>query len=235
MESVERKKEIMKDLLGDRMKQYYEVRSQTYLTRKVPVIIRLDGCHFHTLTRYMEKPFDKSFIWRMYDTAHALVNNIQGCKIGYVQSDEISLLLTDFDRLETQAWFDYNVQKIVSVSASMASTFFNTEVFTEKGYFDARAFNIPKEEVTNYFIWRQKDCQRNSLNAFAQSFFSSKELLYKKSVDKHRMLQNKGQDWYNLDEHIRNGYSIADKVYTCEFKENRYITDQIVYGESENT
>ena len=114
-----------KDSLGDRMKENYENRSKTYLTRRTPVIIRIDGKAFHTFTRGMKKPYDEIFHNTMNATMKYLCENIQGCKLGYTQSDEITLLLTDYDTLTTSAWFDYNVQKICSVSASMATMAFN--------------------------------------------------------------------------------------------------------------
>ena len=114
-----------KDSLGDRMKENYENRSKTYLTRRTPVIIRLDGKAFHSFTRGMKKPYDEIFHNTMNATMKYLCENIQGCKLGYTQSDEITLLLTDYDTLTTSAWFDYNVQKICSVSASMATMAFN--------------------------------------------------------------------------------------------------------------
>ena len=130
--------------LGDRMKENYENRYRFYLTRRTPVIIRLDGKAFHTVTKNCDEPFDSRFCITMDNTADLLCKNIQGAKLAYVQSDEISILLTDFDKLTTDAWFDYNLQKIVSVSAGLASSYFSRQW----GYectFDSRAFNIPKE------------------------------------------------------------------------------------------
>ena len=154
---------MKKDPIGDRMKKNYENRARTYLTRRTPVIIRLDGKAFHTLTRDCEKPFDDRFGWAMQKTGSMLVHLIQGCLCAYVQSDEISLLLTDYRRFNTEAWFDYNLQKIVSVSAAMATAYFNEYYDSDRiAFFDSRAFNLPREEVNNYFVWRQKDWIRNS-------------------------------------------------------------------------
>lgn len=119
-----------RDSLGDRMKNNYENRAKTYLVRRMPVIIRLDGRAFHTFTRGMKKPYDEIFHNTMNATMKYLCENIQGCKLGYTQSDEITLLLTDYDTLDTDAWFDNNVQKICSVSASMATMKFN-QVFAD--------------------------------------------------------------------------------------------------------
>lgn len=114
-----------KDSLGDRMKNNYENRSKTYLTRRVPVICRLDGRAFHTFTRGLKRPYDEIFHKAMNDTLMYLCKNIQGCKVGYTQSDEITLLLVDYDTITTDAWFDYSVQKMCSIAASMATLAFN--------------------------------------------------------------------------------------------------------------
>ena len=107
--------------IGDRMKEYYENITRNKLTRRTPVIIRLDGKAFHTFTRGFDKPFDKCIVTSMQETMNYLCNNIQGCVLGYTQSDEISLLLCDYQKLDTAAWFDYNIQKMVSVSAKLSA------------------------------------------------------------------------------------------------------------------
>ena len=219
---------MVADKLGDRMKENYENRSKTYLTRRVPCLLRLDGCHFHTFTKGLKKPYDSLFIEVMQRTTKSLCESIQGCKFGYVESDEISLLLTDYDTLKTDAWFDYSVQKICSVVASMAAMYFNrhlsklVEEFYEKnikdnqhkdederyynnvlkkkvelgGYFDARAFNLPEHEVVNYFIWRQNDATRNSIQGLAQANFSQKQLQgLNNSQLQDKLHEEKGINW----------------------------------------
>lgn len=114
------------DSLGDRMKGYEGV-SRNFLTRRVPAIIRLDGKAFHTFTKGMEKPFDPVLTQAMQETMKYLCENIQGCVLGYTQSDEITLVLTDYATIQTDAWFGYNIQKMCSVSASMATMAFNRE------------------------------------------------------------------------------------------------------------
>lgn len=114
-----------KDTLGDRMKENYENRAKTYLLRRVPVALRIDGRAFSSFTKRLKKPYDEIFHNAMNDTLKYLCENIQGCKLGYTQSDEITLLLSDFDTLTTDAWFDYSVAKLCSVSASMATLAFN--------------------------------------------------------------------------------------------------------------
>ena len=106
---------MKKDSLGDRMKNNYESRAKIKLLRRTPVIIRLDGKAFHTFTKGMKRPYDSLLVDTMQQTMLELCKNIQGCKLGYTQSDEITLLLIDYTNLNTDAWFDYEVQKICSI------------------------------------------------------------------------------------------------------------------------
>lgn len=198
----------MKDDLGDRMKKNYEDRYRTYLLRRTPAIIRLDGKAFHTLTRGLERPFDQGFADAMDATTEYLAANVQGCIAAYTQSDEISLLLQDFRELNTDAWFDYNIQKLVSVSASMASVQFS-KFFGDIGYFDSRCFSIPREEVGNYFRWRAQDCERNSVQMLARSLYSHKELLGVKIPEIKEMILDAGYNWVLCPARFKNGFFIS--------------------------
>jgi len=198
----------MVDSLGDRMKNNYENVTRNYLMKRTPVIMRIDGKAFHTLTRSCIKPFDDFLSESMIIAAKAVVKEAQGFKIAYIQSDEISILLTDYDTLETSAWFDYNIQKMCSVSASIASVAFSN-AFGRTAYFDCRVFNIPKEEVNNYFIWRQQDWMRNSIQMLARTHYSQKELDHKNVTKMHDMLFQKGINWSKLEpEKWKNGYTL---------------------------
>ncbi len=119
------------DSLGDRMKTYENV-TRTHLTRRTPVIIRIDGKAFHTFTRGFVKPFDDILVETMQDTMKYLCENIEGCVLGYTQSDEITLVLCDYKKLTSQAWFDNNIQKMCSISASMATLEFNRKFCENK-------------------------------------------------------------------------------------------------------
>ena len=195
--------------LGDRMKENYENRSRFFLTRKVPVIIRLDGRAFHTLTANMKKPFDDVLIGEMVRSAIETAREMQGFKLGYVQSDEASFLLTDYNNLETTAWFDYNLSKLTSISASIMTGEFNKVWYGRIAHFDSRAFNIPKEDVANYFLWRALDCERNSLSMYCQSLFSHKELQGKNCAQQHEMLCGIGKNWADLGDQLKNGTFIT--------------------------
>lgn len=215
-----------KKTLGMRMKENYEFRSQTQLTRRTPAIIRIDGRAFHTLTKVMklEKPFDSQFNNWMQETTKALCEEIQGAKLGYTQSDEISILITDYDSLTSDAWFDYKVQKITSVAASIATWHFNFAMGQETRYmqddgrqypamFDARVFNIPKEEVNNYFVWRQQDWIRNSVTMLARAHYSHKQLHGKGRADMHEMLHEKGVNWAHIEDRWKNGVTFTKAVF----------------------
>ena len=117
-----------KDSIGDRMKKYEGI-PRNFLTRRVPAIIRLDGKAFHTFTKGMQKPFDRVLMNAMQQTMKYLCENIQGCVLGYTQSDEITLVLTDYATIKTDAWFGYNVQKMASIAASMATLAFNKALY----------------------------------------------------------------------------------------------------------
>ena len=223
----------VKDELGTRMKEFYEGVPKTRLVRRMPVAIRLDGKAFHTFTRGFEKPFDEVLGKSMRETMKYLCENIQGCVLGYTQSDEITLILVDYQNLNSCAWFDYEVQKMCSIAASMATMAFN-KFFTknvnyfemtheyddtineycttlvnaaEKGaMFDARVFNIPKEEVCNLIYWRQLDATRNSIQMVGQANFSHKELQNKScNMIQEMLFAEKGINWNDYPTHLKRG------------------------------
>lgn len=231
-----------------RIKANYESRSKAYLTRRTPVIMRIDGKAFHTYTKGLDKPFDEGLIEDMVETTKYLCENIQGAKIGYCQSDEISILLVDYDNLDTQAWFDYSVQKMVSISASLAAAKFNqlrlqrqlnetaskvrdvhsrlkTDLELEVridnisetqklAAFDSRVFNIPVDEVPNYFLARQKDAVKNSISMLAQSLYPHSELHKKNQSDLQEMCFQKGHNWNDLHWSKKRGSTIVKTFYT---------------------
>ena len=196
------------------MKEYYEDRTRIYLPRRTYTIIRIDGKAFHTYTRGLQRPFDERFIQDMDETACYLCKNIQGVKFGFVQSDEISLLLTDFDAITTDAWFDGNIQKMASVSASMATAKFNELRSGKIAMFDSRVFTIPSAtEVENYIIWRQQDTSRNSISSLAQSLFSHRQLEGKNSEQMQDMCFEMGHNWNDLPVKLKRGRLIIKESY----------------------
>ena len=231
------------DELGIRMKTFYEQIPQTKLLRRTPVAIRIDGKAFHTFTKDFQKPFDEILVNTMQDTMKYLCKNIQGCVLGYTQSDEITLILVDYKKLNSDAWFNYEVQKMCSIAASMATMAFNhyfrensadvrrrlNNVFAisdaddkyltalEKGLenamFDARCFNVPKEEVTNLLYWRQVDAARNSVQMVARAYFSHSECQDKNQSQLQEMLfQKYGINWSDFPTHLKRGSCCVKKV-----------------------
>lgn len=238
------------DDLGKRMKEFYEGIPKTKLMRRCPVMLRIDGKAFHTFTRGFKKPFDEVLIKTMQETTRYLCENIQGCVLGYTQSDEITLVLIDYQKFETSAWFGYEVQKIVSIAASMATMAFNkffitnARDFIDKTYetrdaklitdnddymttlqeavykgamFDCRAFNIPKEEVTNCVYWRQLDASRNSIQMVGQANFSHKEL-HKKTCNniQDMLMEQKGINWNDFPAYQKRGSCVIKEEYQSE-------------------
>lgn len=202
-----------KTSLGDRMKSYYEDRYRMYLPRRTHCIIRLDGKAFHTYTKQFKKPFDENLAGCLWTAAIGVMQNIQGSAFAYHQSDEVSILITDFNTVKTQAPFDYNIQKLASISASVMTAVFNAQIqyhgFAPNtiAFFDSRVFCIPERtEVYNYFLWRQRDCVRNSIMSLGQAHFSHKELhgLNKDAVQE-KLWQEKGINWSKLDNWKKNG------------------------------
>ena len=237
-----------------RMKDY-EKRNRYYLQRRLPLIIRLDMRLGHSFTKGFQRPFDEVFIKTMQETAKYLCENVQNVKMSYQQSDEISLVLVDYEKLNTDSWFDYRVDKLCSIAASMATLAFNkffSENVQDFGYnccydpknenfgdevvsgreedyaryelvymkrlysamFDARVFNLPKEEVTNYFYWRQLDASRNSIQMVGQANFSHKGLQNKSCNDIQDMLMTqKGINWNNLPTYQKRGSCVVKEKY----------------------
>lgn len=229
-----------KDSLGDRIKEY-EQRNQYYLQKRTPVIIRLDMKAGHTFTRGLQKPFDNIFMNSMIQTMEALCADVQNCVFGYTQSDEISLLMIDYKKINVSPWFENRTDKLCSVSASMATYYFH-KFFTENArhvyiissddkykltlercmdspaLFDSRCFNIPQDEVVNAFYWRQLDAVRNSIQACGQAEFSHKQLEHKTCENIKQMLIEKNKPWENLPIYKQRGTS-------CRREEGAWTTD----------
>lgn len=243
--------------IDDRMKRY-ELPTKIFLTRRTPVILRIDGKAFHTFTRGFEKPFDDILIKTMQVTMLELCKDIQGAVLGYTQSDEISIVLQDYKTHDTDAWFDYRLDKVCSIAASKATKYFNKyfiefvgnieddvkkEIYMKRFFsaeFDCRAFNVPKEEVCNALIWRQQDAERNSVQMLAQSLFSHKEMFKvncKSLQDK--MFEEKGVNWNELPTFKKRGTScikdgeghwFVDTDMPILTQERNYVEDRIEYS-----
>jgi tRNA(His) guanylyltransferase len=250
--------------LGDRMKSY-EYAAKSVLIPRMPLIIRVDGRAFHTYTRSFNRPWSLEIRDAMTQVGKALLQDISGAKIAYCQSDEVSVLVTDYDKLTSQPWFGKSVQKIASVSASVATAHFNLEMMNlalrdqkaaiktlyAPAYFDARCFVLPKEEVCNYFVWRQRDAIRNSISSLAQVHFSSKKLFSKTTATLKEMLKTeKDVSWDSCETWQKRGWcvvrtqnsseeEIPARTEVCpdwetpEFTTSRkYIEDHVFIGES---
>jgi tRNA(His) 5'-end guanylyltransferase len=224
---------VDKTSLGNRIKNNYENVFAYTLPKRIPVIIRVDGRAFHTFTRSrFGKGYSEIFMEWMAHTAIHVQKELQGCSFAYGQSDEISFLLTDYKTIRTQPCFDYDLRKLISISASKASA-----VFSRKSdacvTFDSRAFSIPQDEVCNYFIWRQQDATRNAIQMLGQNYFSHK-LLHKKSCDQIQELlyKKEGINFNDCPTIQKRGYCVINNILDEEipiFSLNRNYTQQFVY------
>ena len=248
--------------LANRMKEY-EKRNQYYLQKRTPVAIRVDGRSFHTFTKGFKRPFDDILMKSMQETAKYMCENMGNAKLAYVQSDEITIILTDYDTLETDCWFNYRTDKLCSISASMATMAFNkyfeenvtNEVLEYKmvphcveiqqeikeyhntliaaldkgAMFDARCFNIPKEEVTNLIYWRQLDATRNSIQMVGQANFSHKELQNKSCNDIQDMLhEQKGINWNDYPTVCKRGTACIKNRKIIEYLDEFKVTAKLI-------
>ena len=259
------------DFLGDRMKNY-EARNQYWLQTRTPVIIRVDMRAGHTFTKGFQRPFDEVFGNSMVRTMEYCAANIGNCVFAYCQSDEITFVLSDYRKLNTDAWFGYRTDKLCSIAASMATMAFNKYFYlevlkwydktiadnifqeqenvklmktyqnaAEKGaMFDARCFNIPKEEVCNCVYWRQLDATRNSIQMVGQANFSHAELQGKSCNEIQDMLhEQRGINWNDFPTRWKRGVAWT-KANGTDYEmpilrgENRkYVDDEVWFVEEE--
>lgn len=204
--------------LGDRMKEYESVTTSVSLTRRIPVIIRIDGRCFHTFSRKLESPWDEMFHECMCKVAMDVCSQCQGARLAYHFSDEISVLLVDYQDVATESYFGYSLQKVLSVTASVCTASFAEACLARRvtwcppfPNFDCRAFSLPPDEVCNYFIWRQQDCTRNSVSSLARNMFSHKELHGKNSSDAQDMMISRGVNWNDQPVRFKRGISILKR------------------------
>ncbi len=211
--------------IGDRMKRNYEDITRQFLPRRTYTIIRVDGKAFHTWTRGLTEPFDEMFMSDMNQVAIEMCRQLQGCRLAFLQSDEISFLLTDFERLETDAWFGGELRKLCSISASMAGSLLTQEnPHRPPAFFDGRAFTIPsRTEVMNYFVYRQQDASRNSVQMVAQHYYSQKELNGRNTDQMQEMIHQKGDNWNDYPVACRRGRLIlpTTRPSTIDYMDGR--------------
>lgn len=220
------------DKLGESLKEEYEFKTRLVLPARTHTIIRLDGNAFHTYTRGLPKPFDETLHDDLVSASAFLCAKISGAQLAYVQSDEVSILVTDFANVGTQAWFGGVVQKIASVSASILTAKFNElrnvglgDLGERLAFFDARAFAIgDPEDVVQYFSWRHMDAMRNAIYSAARTLYSHKELQGVGGVDQLDMLRRAGVMWPDAyPEAFRYGTVIHrdERVEDVEFTHQR--------------
>lgn len=237
----------MKDDLGDRMK-IHEYVYRVYLPKKQYYVLRLDMRCGHSYTKGLDRPFDEGLISDMQETMKYLCEEIQGALFGYTQSDEITIVFSDLQSEAADIWFGGNIQKIVSVAASLATSRFNElrihrdRVLRQKlldenpfieldstplklAQFDARVFSVSqRHEVLNNLYWRQKDASKNSIQMLARSLFSHKECQgLNGSQLQDKMMLEKEVNWNDIETTKKRGSA-------C-YKELKLIESDLVTGD----
>lgn len=197
----------------------YEKAYNIVLPRRLPIIIRVDGKAFHTLLRGIKEPFSEYVKDPIDYAAIGLMEHIQGAVFAYAQSDEINVLVINYSSLEYSPWFNNELQKIASVSSSIVTSYF-TKTFSpdwmNPPLFDSRAFIIPKEEVCNYFIWRQQDWTRNSVQTLARTLYSQNQLNDKNNEELQEMIFQKGFNWNDLETWKKRGRCFYTEKYNVQ-------------------
>lgn len=202
------------DSVGQRMKDY-EKACRSYLDPDSWMVLRLDGRCFHTWTRGLERPYDVGLLDAMGATAQAVCEDISGSVLAYTQSDEISVLFTDTASEKTEAWFGGQIQKITSVSASVATAHFGRCYLDRRpATFDARVFVLPPDELGDYFNWRRADCERNAISMLSSFYFSHKSLIGKGLPQRREMLAEKGIVVEDCDERFLYGQLLTRESRT---------------------
>jgi tRNA(His) guanylyltransferase len=198
--------------LSDRMKLYESIGAGQVCIPNLPILVRLDGKAFHSWTRGLNRPFDER-LQALFDETTCFLVEQANATIGYTQSDEITLVLSNGGRSESQVFFDGRIAKLTSVLASMATAFYNARVpaiLPERAgrlaYFDCRVWTVPSEqEAVNCLVWRELDATRNSISMAAQSFYSPKQLHGKNTSDMQEMLFQKGVNWNDYPARFKRG------------------------------
>lgn len=216
---------------------YYRSLTDTRLVPNSYVLVMLDGRSFSSMIKNKFKlPFDDNFIDMMNETAKYVCENVSGCKLAYVQSDEISLVLTDFDTPTTDSFFGYRTFKLLSIIASLATAKFNQLMTlynmsnglgmnpgdcimkTKLAQFDCKVWNVPTlNDVYAWFLYRQNDCIKNSKGQLAQTYYSHKEL-FKLTTDQQieKLNVEKSINWHEFDDNKKYGRLITKQTITTE-------------------
>jgi tRNA(His) guanylyltransferase len=198
------------DDLGDRMKSYERVETARKFDVMLPVYARIDGRGFSKFTKGMDRPFDRRMTDAMIETTRHLVD-VTHANIGYVQSDEISLVWQS-PAPESSIFFDGKIQKMTSVLAGIATAAFNKairgwEPFEDRfPHFDARVLQLPSQtEAANMFLWRVIDARKNAVSMATRAYYSAKEMHGKDQAAMLAMLAAKGVNFDDFDVAFRRG------------------------------
>ena len=136
-------------------------------------------------------------------------------------------LITQFKKFAQYQllWLPFSLIKYWQKNVAELSAVYKSK--SELGaYFDARVFNLPKEEVTNYFIWRQNDATRNSIQSLAQANFSQKQIhSMNNSQLQDKLHEEKGINWNDCKTVEKRG-SCVIHVFDKSINRSKWIIDE---------
>lgn len=209
--------------IGDRMKVYEGITAQM-LIPNLPAMVRIDGKAFHTWTRDLERPYSEP-LQNLFDDVTSYLVSASNAVVGYTQSDEISLVLWNYEKPDSQIMFDGNVAKLTSVLASMATARFNQlapmhlpQKADVLAFFDCRVWNVPSaEEAINCLIWRELDATRNSIQSAAYSLYSNNQLFKKNTSEMQEMIFQKGINWNDYPVRFKRGAYFKRRLVERQF------------------
>ena len=213
---------VKNEKLEDRMKEYESVTTNISLINRIPVYARIDGRAFHTFCRGLNKPFDDDFVNVMQKTCQHLVDKTNAM-LGYVQSDEISLVWKDPSKIPFETRL-FKLQSVLASIATSAFTLYGMETSLKERIlkyfpnFDCRVCNLPNiDECSNMILWRENDCIKNAISSVAQSKFSTNQLNKKNRDDQLKMLSDIGIDFENTyPDYIKRGSYFRRELYLKE-------------------
>lgn len=227
--------------LKERMKSIQAIRDYK-LNKDSYILCHIDGRAFSKMIKKRFKlPFDDDFMQMMDETAAYVCSNVQGAKLAYVQSDEISIVITSFkydidELFNSSPFFDYRLCKLQSIIASLATAKFN-QLYTLRTInedsnksirqqineipliqFDCKCWDVNTyEDMFAWFKFRQNDCIRNSKNQFAQAYCSHKDLLNKNSDEQIAYCKlTTGNDWNSLNGKYKYGRLVYRTTYPTQ-------------------
>ena len=219
------------DGLGDELKAI-ESSNGLSLLPNIPVYARLDGKKFSKFTKGMDKPYDIKLSNIMIEVTKEIVDKT-GATVGYTQSDEISIYWSN-EKTQQQMDFKGRLDKWIGELVGIATAKFMQLIakdFPEKvdslPRFDCRVFNCSQLDAAKFFIWRQMDANKNSVNLVASVHFSDKYLKGISSKERKKRLREMGDPWEDYSDSFKNGIYVSKFMREVKVETDNSIPEKV--------